>query len=201
MPYVHPDTHHFRKATEPVWSQRHQFPDSFAYLQTLLTALEQAPDTHLLACLRRNHPRLPDGQLPDLLAADHGYRNWQQAQQARQRIHPAFEQALMAMQQGDLPAFRQAIETQPRLARSHSPFGHGATLWHYAAANGVEISHQAVPEPLPAILRLLRQHQADPHQTILAYGRPHNAFELAETSDHLRREPFRQEVLDLFRPA
>jgi hypothetical protein len=98
------------------------------------------------------------------IAREHGFRHWAAVIAHRdQPVDLHFEAAVDAVVAGDLVALRALLDSHPGLARARSPFGHHATLVHYVAANGVEMSRQwQSPRNAVHILRALLAHGADP---------------------------------------
>jgi hypothetical protein len=105
------------------------------------------------------------------IARQHGFAGWAAMLAERDRpVDPRFEAAADALVSGDEEALRGLLDATPALARARSPFGHHATLVHYVAANGVEISRQwQSPRNAVRLLRLLLEHGADPDATCDTY--------------------------------
>jgi hypothetical protein len=106
------------------------------------------------------------------IAREHGFADWAAVAAHRdQPVDVRFEAAGDAIVSGDVDALRGLLDTHPALARARSPFGHHATLVHYVAANGVEMSRQwQSPRNAVQILRVLLRHGADPDAVCDTYN-------------------------------
>ena len=82
----------------------------------------------------------------------------------------AFENAVIAVIDGDTAALRRLLSDQPDLIRARSERDHHATLLHYIAANGVEDEHQRTPPNALEIARLLLDAGAEPDALATMYG-------------------------------
>jgi ankyrin repeat protein len=111
-------------------------------------------------------------QVRAAVAREHGFADWAGVMaQGDQPVDPRFEAAVDAIVSGDLEALRALLDTYPMLVRARSPFGHHATLVHYIAANGVEMSRQwQSPRNAVQILRVLLEHGADPDAVCDTYN-------------------------------
>ena len=56
-----------------------------------------------------------------------------------------FDQAVLAIIDGDEPVLRRLLAAEPDLVRQRSDSPHRATLLHYVGANGVEMELQKSP--------------------------------------------------------
>lgn len=80
----------------------------------------------------------------------------------------SFEQAAVAVMDGDLATLTRLLDAEPALATRHSSREHGATLLHYNTANAVE--DQRTPPNAVAVAELLLARGADPNAPGAAYG-------------------------------
>ncbi len=119
------------------------------------------------------------------IAREHGYQHWQHViDQGADPPDPDFEQAVDALTTGDAPELAELLADDPELARARSSFGHGATLLHYVAANGVETRRQTVPANAAKLTRLLIDSGADVNATANIYGGGATPLSLLLTSAH-----------------
>lgn len=116
------------------------------------------------------------------ITAVYGVQDWQALSSTA--YDTAFEAALDAMLAGDEAMLRQLLAETPHLSSQRSPYGHRATLLHYASANGVEMWRQQVPHNLPTIVAILLEAGAAPSATMQVYGGAYNTRHLLETSAH-----------------
>lgn len=120
-----------------------------------------------------------------IVAREHGFSDWAEVVSSGKRtFDPDFEQAVDAVVGGRLAQLEKLIFAHPSLVIDRSPYGHGATLLHYVAANGIETWRQTVPRVAPQIVRYLIATGADPEATGNFYGGRHATGPLVETSDH-----------------
>ncbi len=119
------------------------------------------------------------------IAKDCGYANWEAvARQGETTFNIAFEQAVDTLLAGDLPHLKQQITQQPELLTLRSPYGHQATLLHYAGSNGVEMWRQQTPYNLPKIVQFLLEAGADKNAKMNVYGGEFTTWEMVATSAH-----------------
>jgi hypothetical protein len=106
------------------------------------------------------------------IAMEHGFADWAAVGAERDRpVDPRFEAAVDAIVSGDLDTVRTLVDTDPALVRARSPFGHHATLIHYVAANGVELSRQwQSPRNAVEVLSVLLRYGGDPDALCDSYG-------------------------------
>lgn len=119
------------------------------------------------------------------VAREHGFSDWTAVEAAAE--HPfdqGFEDAVDGLLDGDLDTLDIALRQRPDLASARSAFGHGATLLHYVAANGVETERQVTPLNSAALVRLLLDAGADVSATMPVYGGEFNTLQLLTTSAH-----------------
>lgn len=95
-----------------------------------------------------------------------------------------FELAVDHMLNGEIESVQSLVRENPKLVEARSPFGHNATLLHYASSNGVEVWRQKVPMNLPDIVSFLIQSGADRMATANIYNGQYTTAELAGTSGH-----------------
>ena len=148
-------------------------------------------DDARVGCLLRNWASrpLPKEDFADRLrravAGEHGFRSWEDAMTRGARSFiPEFELAVEALLAGDETGLKEVLDENPTLLAARSAYGHGATLLHYAAANGVETRRQRVPGNLPILLQQLLQGGANPLATMRVYGSLHTTRALLQTSAH-----------------
>jgi ankyrin repeat protein len=102
----------------------------------------------------------------------------------------AFETAVDAIVAGNDEKLGQLLSEYPNLVHARSTRGHGCTLLHYTAANGVEGYRQETPKNIVAITRLLLEAGAEVDAIADLYGGGSTTLGLAATSVH----PFRAGV-------
>jgi hypothetical protein len=118
-----------------------------------------------------------------IAARDHGFDAWSSVGGCCDK---RFELAVEAVVEGRTADLTELLGTDPVLATRRSIYGHGATLLHYTAANGVEIRRQVVPENAAAVAATLIAAGADPAARLLAYAASFDVLELLRTSSHPR---------------
>ena len=137
---------------------------------------------------------LADAQL--ILARSHGFVTW-----ARFAKHlngltekgsaiARFETAADAIIKGDIKMLKRLLREDPRLVYARSTREHGATLLHYASANGVEGYRQKTPANIVEVTELLLQSGAEVDAEADVYGGGATTLGLVATSVH----PFRAGV-------
>ncbi|MFT7030798.1 MAG: hypothetical protein ACJA2C_002198 [Marinoscillum sp.] len=115
----------------------------------------------------------------------HGYPDWESISTNKQQANnKGFEEGLLYLLSGDEFNFKKLLSHESQLANQKSTLGHGATLLHYCASNGIETYHQVVPKNLPEMARLLIDHGADRHLKMHIYDGDFTAKQLAESSSH-----------------
>ncbi len=98
------------------------------------------------------------------LAWEHGSADWPAVEALGDaELDGDFESAADAVVTGELGALGDLLGARPELAMARSAFGHGATLLHYVAADGVEIRRQKCPYNAAEVARLLLEAGADVH--------------------------------------
>jgi ankyrin repeat protein len=144
---------------------------------------------------------LADAQF--VLARAHGFESWRGLVHHLDRLaHPGseiagFEAAADAIMLGDEPALRRLLHEKPELIRARSDRDHGATLLHYAAANGVENYRQRTPPNIVAIVRILLDAGAEVDAEADVYGGGCTTLGLVATSQHPRLAGVQNELLQL----
>lgn len=119
------------------------------------------------------------------IASEYGFMDWPAVlRQENQRYYPAFERALGCLLAGHAEGLQRQLIQFPGLVHRPSPYGHGATLLHYTAGNGVEFWRQQVPHNLPEMTTILFRAGADPHATMSVYGGQYGAYALTQSSAH-----------------
>jgi ankyrin repeat protein len=148
------------------------------------------------ARIAANHPRvreqsqqailkrplaLADAQL--VIAREFGFENWAQLKDRVERCrhitavkpHPRFDDALSALQAGDLQRLRELLAAEPELVRARTnldpPYGYfsGATLLHHVAGNPTW--DQPLPGNIVEVARLLLAHGAGVNAVTLGPNR------------------------------
>lgn len=117
---------------------------------------------------------------------EHGFASPPDHEQRTQVLDLGFESALFELLGGRRDELAARLDAEPKLVRARSVFGHGATLLHYLASNGVETWRQVVPANAPEMARLLVERGADPRATMRCYGDRFSVQDLLETSAHPR---------------
>lgn len=119
------------------------------------------------------------------IAKDCGFKNWE-AVEAQDPIYfnLVFEKTVAMLINGGLEDLKKQIATHPTLLTERSPYGHQATLLHYAGSNGVEMWRQQTPYNLPKIVQFLLDAGADKTATMPVYGGQYTTWEMVVTSAH-----------------
>ncbi|WP_420577446.1 hypothetical protein [Ekhidna sp.] len=125
------------------------------------------------------------------LAREYGFQEWSSIDGT---LNPDFETAIDLLLNGEENQLKQMIQTDPTLLSQRSPFGHRATLLHYAGSNGVEIWRQVVPVNLPEIVKMLIDSGADKNAKARFYGGEYSTLELASTSAHPKAAGIKQDL-------
>lgn len=128
-----------------------------------------------------------------VIARAHGFESWPKfihhlgdiASESPGR--PAFERAADAIVAGDLATLERLLAEQPTLPTARSAREHGATLLHYASANGVENFRQKTPPNIVAIARCLLDAGAAVDAEADVYGGGATTLGLVVTSAHPRQ--------------
>jgi hypothetical protein len=168
------------------------------HTRTFLTALPRTdvprPMREVLAFqleeLARAEPEvvsmLPvESTLEQMLARQHYFATWDEANACDRMVDPQFEEAADAIVDGDLPALRALLAASPALVRARSPYGHRATLLHHVAANGIEVCRQwQSPQSAPELARALLAAGAEPDATASMYGVDDTTMTLLVSSCH-----------------
>ena len=125
--------------------------------------------------------RVRDARL--IVARDHGFASWSVV---AGDCDPVFERAVDAVVFGRIDELNDRLVDAPDLIRRRSAYGHGATLLHYTAANGVEIRRQVVPANAAVITARLLDAGADPAARLQAYGATPDTLAMLMSSAHPR---------------
>lgn len=96
----------------------------------------------------------------------------------------AFEQAVDAIVEGNLPLLEELLNHHPDLVHLRSTLPHAATLLIYLAANGIEDHRQITPPNALEIATLLLDRGADPNAKANLYGGLHATLPLLASSAH-----------------
>jgi ankyrin repeat protein len=148
---------------------------------------------------------LADAQL--VIAREYGFGQWAElkrqaelaAHWARMKPHPRFEEAVAALDRGDLPALRAMVAADPSLVRAHGylqpPLGYftGATLLHHVAGNPFR---SPLPSSIVEIARFLLEAGAAVDAETLG-PRGGTTMALILTSSHASVAGFTRPLMDL----
>jgi hypothetical protein len=135
------------------------------------------------------------------VARVHGYGGAEDVVPDGVRPVASFEAAVDTMLAGELDEFRTQLDGDPGLARRASHWPHGATLLHYAAANGVETGRQVVPANLPELVAVLVEHGADVNARGGMYGGGVRPLGLLQSSGHPQKAGVAADVAAILRGA
>lgn len=128
--------------------------------------------------------KLSEADCKQAIANEFGFRRWTEVEHMTSPYNLAFEQTINAMLEGDLAEVKKRISANASLVNCKSPYGHKATLLHYAASNGVELWRQKVPLNLPEIVGYLIAQGANKRAKMKVYGGEYMAGELLLSSAH-----------------
>jgi hypothetical protein len=117
---------------------------------------------------------------------EHGFASPPDAERLALPLDAEFEAAVFDLLGGREAELAARLDATPDLVRRRSVFGHGATLLHYLATNGVETWRQVVPANAVAMAKLVRARGGDPRATMTCYGDRFTVVDLLETSAHPR---------------
>lgn len=109
----------------------------------------------------------------------------------------AFEQAVDAIVEGNLPLLEALLNHHPNLVHQRSTLPHAATLLNYLAANGIEDHRQITPPNALDIATLLLDRGADPNAKANVYGGLHATLPLLASSAHPARAGLQLPLLKL----
>ncbi len=134
-----------------------------------------------LACwckplIGKNHEEIMNARLtPELaqqtMAAEYGFPTWNNVESLSEtQFDTRFEACVDNMLHGELQLLQSALQSSPQLATQRSQYGHGATLLHYLAANGVESYRQITPMNAADIAQTLIDAGADASAKASIYG-------------------------------
>jgi ankyrin repeat protein len=138
-----------------------------------------------------------------VIARSHGFTSWPKFAKhldglaQRDSATAKFEEAADAIVAGDARKLTRLLREDPKLASQRSAREHGATLLHYAAANGVENYRQKTPKNIVAIARLLLDAGAEVDATAEMYGGACTTLGLAATSVHPEKAGVQEDLLQL----
>ncbi len=178
-----------------------QFPSIKAHLSALAHRMWeglQAHQTSIFKEINNYHAALLGKSKEELIALklsfedcktaianEYGFDNWIEVEGLGElAYHFSFEQAVNHLLAGNLEALKKQIEQEPALVNCRSQYGHGATLLHYTASNGVEFWRQKVPLNLPAIVAYLIEAGADKRAQMKVYGGTFEPLPLLLSSAH-----------------
>ncbi|MEL6253928.1 MAG: hypothetical protein AAFR87_18105 [Bacteroidota bacterium] len=119
------------------------------------------------------------------IASQYGFGEWKNVEALdEQDYDPNFEKLVDLVLNGNLSKVKSLLELQPKLINQQSSYGHGASILHYCASNGLELWRQQVPGNLVAISNLLIENGADKQANMKVYGGEFTPLPLLETSAH-----------------
>lgn len=131
-----------------------------------------------------------------VVALGHGFISMKEAQEEEKNpFDHLFEKAIDAVVKGDIMQLRELLDERPDLIEVRSAYGHGATLLHYCAANGVELYRQCVPSNLLDILSLLFDRGSSVESVSFCYGGLYTIAALTESGIHHKAAGNYEEVL------
>lgn len=118
------------------------------------------------------------------IAHEFGFSSWDTVEELHLSYDSIFEKALSFLLAGQVDKLKETIHAYPKLPIGRSPYGHRATLLHYAASNGVELWRQQVPINIVEMVELLLQAGANKQALMNVYGGEFTTYALAESSAH-----------------
>lgn len=142
---------------------------------------------------------LADAQF--VIARSHGFESWPKFVRCLEALEQSasgdtrFEAAADAIVGGDAADLMRLVRENAGLVWARSAREHGATLLHYAAANGVEGYRQRTPKNIAEIARMLLDAGAEVDATMQVYGGAHTTLGLAATSANPERAGVMEELL------
>jgi hypothetical protein len=131
-----------------------------------------------------------------IIARSHGFNTWARFSKHLNGLNEKgsavarFEKAADAIIKGDIKTLKRLLSDDLRLVHARSTRAHGATLLHYASANGVEGYRQKTPANIVEITELLLKGGAQVDAEADVYGGGSTTLGLVATSVH----PFRAGV-------
>jgi hypothetical protein len=141
-------------------------------------AIKMAPET-----LMREPLTLVEARFS--MAREYGFQDWDEvAALGDQRPDQGFEDAVDILVGGDIDELSARLRATPDLVRLRSSYGHGATLLHYIAANGVETYRQKTPLDIVSRAKLLIEAGAAVDALAKMYGGGQTTYGLVMTSAH-----------------
>ena len=193
--------------------------DAFHQQAKELLEAHRAADPKAIRLFHERHPRFLDEKIPWLpkdiaeseirdaaltiadaqlaIARSYDFQDWPAlAEFAEAVLNPQseifqFESAADAVVNGDAPALRRFIASNPKIVHARStrrthfdPPVHRATLLHYIAANGVEGHRQKTPKNAVEIARILLKNGAAPDSLADLYGGACTTMSLLVSSSH-----------------
>lgn len=144
---------------------------------------------------------LADAQF--VIARSHGFASWTKFARHLEELERAgtatsrFERAADAIVRGDTRTLKRLLREEPTLVEERSSREHGATLLHYAAANGVEGYRQITPKNIVAIAKILLDAGAQVDATAEMYGGACTTLGLAATSVHPEKAGVQDELMQV----
>ena len=141
----------------------------------------------------------PDDAL-STLAWEHGFVDWSAvAALGQAKLDEGFELGADAVVRGDVGTLGDLLGARPELATARSAFGHGATLLHYLAANGVEIRRQKGPSNVAEVARLLLEAGADASAAASFCGGSYDPLTMVMGSEVLAKAGLTERLAEVLR--
>jgi len=135
------------------------------------------------------------------IAREHGFTDWSAAETLGDtKFDQRFENCVDTLLVGDLETLKEMLANHPKLVHQRSQYGHGATLLHYLAANGVESYRQVTPLNAEQIAICLADAGAEVNCSANIYGGS-TALELLVSSAHPANAGVTDKVAQVLRNA
>ncbi len=133
------------------------------------------------------------------IANEYGFALWTDVESLHATAYDLeFEKAVNALLCGEIDLLTALVSNRPALVRQRSQYGHGATLLHYTASNGVEMWRQKVPKNLQEIICFLLESGTEKAATMKVYGGDFDTKTLLASSVHPAEVGLLEELLILF---
>lgn len=119
------------------------------------------------------------------ISNEYGFKSWEAVLRLEKvRYNSLFENCVDAIISGDKALLQSNLEFAPSMIHTQSQYGHGATLLHYVASNGIELWRQQVPYNLAEITKMLVEYGAKKDAKMNVYGGEFTPLELLTSSAH-----------------
>lgn len=211
--YQHPDVTQLRQFYGDLLYETGKYPKVAGHLSAIADRMWQGLQSGngvLFKEISNNHPQYLGKTVEELqqhqwtpedcrttIACEYGFPDWNAVEQYEAEYDPDFEAAVNHLLEGKYEKLQIQLEQSPDLVDRKSSYGHGATLLHYVASNGVELWRQRVPANLPEMTQLLLKAGARPDTKMKAYGSDYTSGELLETSVHPFKAGVGDQILNL----